>query len=460
MKYQRYHFVGIGGIGMSGIAQVLLEKGYSVSGSDISKTATAEKLESLGATIMLGHNGTNLSATDVVVVSSAISINNPEVKTAIRRGIPILHRSEMLALLMNEKKGIAIAGTHGKTTTTSMVALMVERAGIDPTVIIGGIVDQFKSNAKTGQGDYLVAEADESDGSLVRLNPHIAVITNIEADHMDYYADINAIKSTFVKFLKKVRPDGLAVLCVDDRNVKCVAEHYHGRKATYGLNNGAEIKAINIEFSELGSTYTVINHGLEVGRFSLNVPGMHNIYNSLAAIAVGTEMGIGMDVIQSALLEFKGAKRRFQVISSSDSMTVVDDYAHHPTEIMATLSAARKIRGQGRIISVFQPHRYSRTKYFFDLYGRSFFNSDHVIVTDIYAAGEKPIPQISGELIARTLTKYGHPSVEYIPSIDSVPQHIMEMSRPNDFVITLGAGDVWKVARMLSDAEALVVKSA
>ena len=450
MKFTKVHFIGIGGIGMSGIAQVLLEKGYEVSGSDIAETNMVKTLKGLGANIKVGHCANNINGSEVVVVSSAISISNPEVKTAIRRGIPILHRSEMLALLMNEKKGIAIAGTHGKTTTTSMISLLMERADLDPTIIIGGVVDQFKSNAKTGFGDYLVAEADESDGSLVRLSPNIAVITNIEADHMDYYSDINAIRATFAKFLSKVKPDGMAILCVDDHNVKQVSEFYHGRKMTYGMVNGAELKAVDITFSELGSDFLVINRGLEIGRFRLNVPGMHNIYNSLACIAVGLELGIDMQTIQTTFNEFKGARRRFQILSSHELLTVVDDYAHHPTEIMATLSAARKVRGKGRIISVFQPHRYTRTKYFYDLYGRSFFNSDQVIVTDIYAAGEKPIPRITGELITDTLRKYGHPGVTYIPNITDVTPHIMNMAQKNDFLITLGAGDVWKVAHNVS----------
>jgi len=451
MQYNSFHFIGVGGIGMSAIAKVLLQQGRTVMGSDVAKSAQVECLEKMGATVHVGHAAKNITGADVVVVSSAISINNPEVKAAIRRGIPILHRSEMLAMLMREKKGIAIAGTHGKTTTTSMVSLMVERAGLDPTIVIGGEVEQFRSNAKLGQGDWLVAEADESDGSLVRLSPRIAVVTNIEADHMDYYSDISEIRNTFGKFVSKIPEDGLAVFCTDDANVKMVSKLYHGKTTTYGLSNGAHLKAIKMEFTEMGSRFMVINKGLEIGMFRLNVPGMHNVYNCLAAIAVGMELGIGMDVLKDAMLEFKGAKRRFQVISNSGNMTVVDDYAHHPTEIMATLSAARKIHGKGRIISVFQPHRYSRTKYFFDLYGQSFFNSDHVIVTDIYSAGEKPIPKISGELIAASLKKYGHQEVTYIPNIKDVTEHLMKIATKDDFVITLGAGDVWKVARQLSD---------
>lgn len=451
MTDKKYHFIGIGGIGMSALAQILLEKGCRVSGSDIVKSGQAQKLEQLGACIKIGHAAHNVSGADFVVVSSAISINNPEVKSAIKRGIPILHRSELLAMLMRESKGIAVAGTHGKTTTTSMVSLMLERAGEDPTIVIGGILEQFGSNAKLGQGEFMVAEADESDGSLVRLSPHIAIVTNIEADHMDYYSDINQIKGTFNRFLAKLPEDGLAILCTDDHNVHELADGYHGKKLTYGLNNGAYLKAMKIDFNGMGSNFMVVNRGLEVGRFRLNVPGTHNIYNALAAIGLGIELGIDLDVIRDSLLEFRGANRRFQIVSNHGRMVVVDDYAHHPTEIMATLSAARKIHSKGRIISVFQPHRFTRTQYFFDLYGKSFFNSDCVIVTDVYSAGEAPIPRINGELIAETLKKYGHQGVTYIPKIQDIPSHILDVAGDNDFVITLGAGDVWKVAYTLRD---------
>ncbi len=452
MKFNSYHFVGIGGIGMSAIARVLLQMGLEVSGSDVARSHQVQAMEELGADIKLGHKPSNINGSEVVVVSSAISINNSEVKSAIKRGIPILHRSEMLAMLMQEHKGIAVSGTHGKTTTTSMISLMVERAGLDPTVLIGGELEQFHSNSKLGTGDYLIAEADESDGSLVRLSPHIAVVTNIEADHMDFYSDINEIKGTFNKFLAKLPEDGLCVLCTDDQNVKALGQQFDGRKTTYGLSNGAHLKAIEMEYTETGSAFTVIHKGLEIGRFSLRVPGMHNVYNCLATIAVGRELGIDMDIINNSFNEFKGAKRRFEVLSNSGRMTVVDDYAHHPTEIMATLSAARKIHGgKGRIISIFQPHRYSRTKYFFELYGQSFFNSDQVIVTDIYSAGEKPIPKINGALIADSLKKYGHQDVVYIPDINEIPNHILDTATNDDFVITLGAGDVWKVAHNLSE---------
>lgn len=458
MDYKNYHFIGIGGIGMSAIAKVLLQKGIKVMGSDVARSRQVQMLEELGANIKIGHDARNIIGADVAVVSSAISINNPEVKAAIRKGLPILHRSEMLAALMREKKGIAISGTHGKTTTTSMVSLLAEMAGLDPTILIGGEIEQLKSNAKLGQGEYLIAEADESDGSLVRLSPNIAVITNIEADHMDYYSDICEIRGTFGKFLSRLPQDGLAIMCTDDANVKMISKQYTGRKITFGLTNGAMLKAIKMDFTEMGSSFTVINRGLEIGQFRLNIPGMFNIYNALAAIAVGMEIGVDMKTIQNALMEFKGAKRRFQVLTSTNTMTVVDDYAHHPTEIMATLSAARKVHGSGRIISIFQPHRYSRTKYFFDLYGQSFFNSDLVIVTDIYAAGETPIPKISGELVAASLRKYGHQDVIYIPNINDVKNYILGVAGASDFVITLGAGDVWKVAHDLS--EHVRVKSA
>ncbi|HOO55703.1 MAG TPA: UDP-N-acetylmuramate--L-alanine ligase [bacterium] len=451
MEYNSFHFIGIGGIGMSGIAQILLQQGYSVTGSDVSKSAQVARLEGLGAKISMGHSSQNIAGSDVVIVSSAISINNPEVKTAIRRGIPILHRSEMLALLMKKFRGIGVSGTHGKTTATSMISLLLERADMDPTIIIGGILDQINSNAKLGKGEFLVAEADESDGSLVRLSPEIAVVTNIEADHMDYYTDLGQIKKTFENYLSKLPENGLAILCTDDHNVKDLSKHFDGKKLTYGLTNGAMLKAIKVEFSGIGSSFTVIKRGLEVGLFRLNVPGVHNVYNALAAIGLGIELGIDIETIRDSILEFNGAKRRFQILANHGGTVVVDDYAHHPTEIMATLSAARKIHGRGRIISVFQPHRFSRTQYFFDLYGKSFFNSDNVIVTDIYSAGEEPIPNISGELIAKTLKSYGHQNVMYIPKITEVTDYLAQYANKDDFVITLGAGDVWKVAHSLSD---------
>jgi len=451
MNFRKFHFVGIGGIGMSGIARILLEQGYHVTGSDIAPGKRLKALEDKGALIHIGHSSVNLNGAEVVVVSSAISINNPEVKSAIRRGIPILHRSEMLSMLMNESKGIAVAGTHGKTTTTSLISLMVENAGLDPTLVIGGEVPELQSNAKLGKGGLLVAEADESDGSLVRLNPWLAVITNIEADHMDYYNDLSAIRKTFARFLTKIPKDGTAILCVDDHNVKMLSEQFSGNQITYGLNNGAQLKAVDIHFSEHGTVFTVTDHGLETGKFFQRIPGMHNIYNSLAAIAVGMVLDIDHEVIRRTLREFKGAKRRFEVISTNDGVTIVDDYAHHPTEIMATLSAARKVHRSGRIISIFQPHRYTRTKYFFELYGQSFFNSDHVVVTEIYPAGEKPIPSITGELLARSLQKYGHNNVTYIPEIRDIPPFINKLAKCDDFIITLGAGDVWKVAYELSN---------
>jgi UDP-N-acetylmuramate--alanine ligase len=451
MEYNKLHFVGIGGIGMSALAQILLEKGYKVSGSDVSKSGQVQKLEELGACIKIGHAAQNVSGAEVIIVSSAISINNPEVKSAIKRGIPILHRSEMLAMLMKDTKGIAVSGTHGKTTTSSMVALALERAGLDPTIVIGGVLSQFGSNAKLGKGEYMVAEADESDGSLVRLSPKIAIVTNIEADHMDYYSDVDQIKNTFTKFLSKLPEDGLAIMCTDDHNVHELADQYHGKKLTYGLNNGAYLKAIKIEYSGMGSSFMVANRGLEVGRFRLNVPGTHNIYNALACIGLAIELGIDLDVVRNCLLEFAGANRRFQIVSNNGGMVVVDDYAHHPTEIMATLSAARRFHGDRRIISVFQPHRFSRTQYFFDLYGKSFFNSDCVIVTDVYSAGEKPIPNVNGELVANAMRKYGHQEVKYIPRIQDVTSHILNIANDDDFVITLGAGDVWKVAYSLRD---------
>lgn len=451
MNYKNIHFIGIGGIGMSGLAQILNERGFNISGSDIAANNITESLKGKGIKIFIGHKPENIDNADVIVVSSAISINNPEVKTAIKKGIPIMHRSEMLAKLMENKKGIAIAGTHGKTTTTSMISLILDKVGYDPTIIVGGIVPEFESNAKNGNGDFVVAEADESDGSLIRLRPFFGIITNIEADHLDYYSGIGDIKKVFEKFLALFPNNGYALLNYDDNNVKDIIKTCHNKYITYGLNNGVDFKASNIVFHDFGSTFTIVREGVSLEEISLSVPGIHNIYNALAATALGISLGIKFDDIRSILSTFKGVKRRFQIIGKNDQFTIIDDYAHHPTEIMATLSAARKIISNNRLISIFQPHRYTRTKYFYDDFGKAFFNSDIVIITDIYPAGEENIPQVTSKLIVDSLKKYGHNSVWYIPNIQEVPEFITNLVESNDTIITIGAGDIWKVGKILKE---------
>ncbi len=436
---------------MSGLAQILSERGFTVSGSDISTNSIIESLKNKNIKVFIGHSPENIDNADVVVVSSAISINNPEVKAALKKGIPIMHRSEMLAKLMENKKGIAIAGTHGKTTTTSMISLILDKSGYEPTLVVGGIVPELGSNAKNGKGDFIVAEADESDGSLIRLRPYFGVITNIEADHLDYYSSIGDIKKVFEKFLALLPNSGYALLNYDDTNIRDIIKTCRNKYITYGLNNGVDFKANNISFHDFGSTFSILKDGVCLGEISLSVPGIHNIYNALGATALGVSIGINFDDIKNILSTFKGAKRRFQIIGKNEQFTIIDDYAHYTTEIMATLSAARKIINNKRLISIFQPHRYTRTKYFYDEFGKSFFNADVVIVTDIYSAGEENIPHITSKLIVDSLKKYGHNSVWYIPNINDIPEFISKLAVGDDTIITIGAGDIWKVGKILKE---------
>ncbi len=455
MKLQQditYHFVGVGGVGMSGLAQALLAQGCRVSGSDLSRTPKTELLERQGAQVFSGHHEANTIQAGALVVSSAISLTNPEVKSAIRRGLPIFHRSEILAALMQQGRGIAVSGTHGKTTTTSMVSLVLEFGGLDPTVLVGGDVDYFGSNAKMGQSEWVVAEADESDGSLLRLPSYVGVITNIEEDHMDYYRDLKAIVEVFKRFLINLAPGGFSVLCVDDPYVLELSRLARSRVLTYGLNREADFSATNIQVQNGKTRFTVIRQGQPAFDVSLSVPGIHNVTNALAAIAVGLELGVQRKAIKEALENFRGARRRFEVLGkTSADITIVDDYAHHPTEIKATLQAARSTPSR-RVVSLFQPHRYTRTKHFFEQYGRCFYNADEVIVMDVYGAGETPIENINGDLVAQALRRYGHPNVKYIPGIEEILKYLETSLAPGDLLVTLGAGDVWKIAHRLRNS--------
>ncbi len=446
-----YHFVGVGGVGMSGLAQALVSQGFQVSGSDLSETTKTDKLKKLGVQLFVGHHEANTMQCGALVVSSAISLTNPEVKTAIRRGLPIFHRSEVLAALMQTQKGIAVSGTHGKTTTTSMTSLVLEFGGLDPTVLVGGDVDYFGSNAKVGKGDFLVAEADESDGSLLRLPSFAGIITNIEEDHMDYYRDLDAIQEVFKRFLLCLNPEGFAVVCVDDPVVLALSRLAKCKVLTYGLNREADFTATNVRFQGAVTHFTVCRHGRPSFDVTLNVPGVHNVTNALAAIAVGLELGVSRKDIKEALEVFRGARRRFEVLGRTPGdITIVDDYAHHPTEIKATLQAARSTPSR-RVISLFQPHRYTRTRHFFEQYGRCFYNADEVIVTDIYPAGEAPIENVSGERVAEALRRYGHPHVTYMANRDDIRRYLQETLQPGDLVVTLGAGDIWKLAHELKN---------
>jgi UDP-N-acetylmuramate--alanine ligase len=389
-KIQHIHFVGIGGIGMSGIAEVLLNLGYHVSGSDIKESEVTRRLQSLGCEISFGHRRENVKEADVVVVSSAVRKQNPEVEVAEERLIPVIPRAEMLAELMRMKVGIAIAGTHGKTTTTSLISTVLAAGGLDPTVVIGGRLNSIGSNAKLGQGEFLVAEADESDGSFVKLMPTIAVVTNIDPEHLDYYKGIEEIKETFLSFINKIPFFGMAVLCLDHPNIQSLIPRLKKRFTTYGLTTQADYQAKEIAFEGLFTSFDVLYNRKELGRVRLQMPGLHNVYNALATIATAFELDIPFHIVQETLRDFSGVQRRFQIKGEKRDILVVDDYGHHPVEIMATLRAAR--RGwQKRIIAVFQPHRFSRTQTLFHDFLTAFYDADVLILTDIYAAGEDRI---------------------------------------------------------------------
>jgi len=456
-KFQRIHFVGIGGVGMSGIAEVLVNLGYKVSGSDMKESDTTRRLESMGAKVFIGHRPENIDDAHVVVISSAVKDDNPEVFAAREMQTPVIPRAEMLAELMRLKYGVAVAGAHGKTSTTSMVATVLAKGGIDPTVVIGGKVNSLGAGAKLGQGEFLVAEADESDGSFLKLSPTIAVVTNIDAEHLDFYTGgMDEIKAAFLAFVNKVPFYGLVVLCLDERNIQDLIPHVSKRYTTYGLSAQADTSAGDVELKGLGSSFDVVHNGNALGRFELSVPGVHNVYNSLAAIAVGLELDIPVDIIRAALKEFGGVQRRFQVKGEAKGVMVVDDYGHHPTEIKATLAAAKKGLGR-RVVTVFQPHRYTRTRDQLVEFFTAFNQADRVVVMDIYAAGEKPIEGINARALSDGIKSRGHKDVTYVPDKDAVLSWLADNLKEGDVLITLGAGDVWKLgeaalARLMEDA--------
>jgi UDP-N-acetylmuramate--alanine ligase len=443
-KIEKIHFVGIGGIGMSGIAEVLLNLGYRVSGSDLKRSDITERLASLGGEIQYGHARENVREADVVVISSAVKEDNPEVLEARERLVPVIPRAEMLAELMRMKYGIAIAGTHGKTTTTSMVSTLLGHAGIDPTVVIGGRLDSIGSNARLGQGKFLVAEADESDGSFLKLTPTIAVVTNIDADHLDFYSGIDEIKRTFVEFINKVPFYGLAVLCLDSENVAAVIPRVQKRFVTYGLTSQADFRASDISISGMRTTFTAHFRGERLGEISFNMPGAHNVMNALAATAVAMELNVPFAVIQEAFRDFGGVGRRFQVKGEPAGIMVVDDYGHHPVEIRATLTAAKGGWPERRLVVAFQPHRYSRTKELFNDFVTAFYDADALILTDIYAAGEEPIPGIGAAELAQAIKKHGQRDVTYLADRGAIPDHALGVLRPGDIFLTLGAGNLWQ----------------
>ena len=444
-KIQHVHFVGIGGIGMSGIAEVLLNLGYQISGSDLKESEVTRRLVSLGCTVSYGHRKENVKEADVVVISSAVRSGNPEVEVAEQRLIPVIPRAEMLAELMRMKVGVAIAGTHGKTTTTSLIATVLAAGGLDPTVVIGGRLNSLGSNARLGQGDFLVAEVDESDGSFLKLMPTIAVVTNIDADHLDHYTGIEEIKEAFHQFLNKIPFFGLAVLCLDHPNIQSLIPKLKKRFTTYGLTTQADFQAKEITFEGLSTTFDVLHQRQEVGRLRIQMPGLHNVYNALATVATAFELEIPFQVVQHALRDFGGIQRRFHIKGEKKGILIVDDYGHHPVEIMATLKAART-GWERRVIAVFQPHRYTRTQALFQEFLTAFYDADVLILTEIYPAGEDPIPGVEARALFEGIREYGHKDVTFLRNKKEIVDHLLRIVRSGDLVVTLGAGDIWQIA--------------
>ncbi|MBP1309301.1 UDP-N-acetylmuramate--alanine ligase [Paenibacillus sp. 1182] len=446
---EHVHFIGIGGYGMSAIARVMLEMGYTVTGSDVASQSLTEKLAAKGAKIYIGHTPEHIVGADIVVYSTALSRDNVERVAAEELNIPTLHRSQMLARLLNERKGIAVAGAHGKTTTSSMIALVMERCNVDPTYIIGGEITNLGTNAKAGKSEFVVAEADESDGSFLQYHPWQGIVTNIEADHLENYdGDFNRLKSAYVQFLSQIQPDGAAIVCSDDQNIREMLPQLQTRVITYGIERDADYMATNIQLGDRRLSFTMNHKGTALGTIELSVPGKHNVYNAMATVISCLEAGIPFDQIAATIVEFHGAKRRFQVIGELHDVLVVDDYAHHPTEIIATLQAA-KSTGK-RIVAVFQPQRYTRTYFLLDQFSRAFSDADEVIIPDIYSpAGEERIEGIDSQKLVELIKINSNKNARYLPSKDEILSYLLHAVKPGDIVITMGAGDVWKISTAL-----------
>ena len=450
-KVKRIHFVGIGGIGMSGIAEVLINLGYAVSGSDVQTSDTTNRLLGLGARVALGHAADNIGNADVVVTSTAVKGDNPEVAEAHLRGIPVIPRAEMLAELLKMKFSVAVSGSHGKTSTTSMVSTILAHGGLDPTMVIGGKLASIGSNARLGDGDILVAEADESDGSFLKLSPTIAVITNIDREHLDYYPGIEEIKKAFLTFANIVPFYGCTVMCVDNEHVRAIADSIKRRTITYSIDQPADYAARDIDFQQDKTIFHLFHAGRSLGKIELRVPGLFNVYNAMAAVAVARELGLDMETISDALAGFSGVGRRLEIKGEAGGITVVDDYGHHPTEITATLAAARQ-RYRGRLIVVFQPHRFSRTQALFNEFTGAFGDADVLILNDIYPASEAPIPGINSAALWAAIRESGHPDVSYIGQAQNTLEYLMQTVRSGDTVLTLGAGSVYKIGEALLEA--------
>ena len=450
-RIQHVHFVGIGGIGMSGIAEVLVNLGFRVSGSDLKSSSVTDRLQQMGVEIFEGHAAENVGQPHVVVRSTAVRDENPEIIEAHRRSIPVIPRAEMLAELMRLKPHtVAVAGSHGKTTTTSMVATVLGHAGLDPTMVVGGVVGAFGSNAHLGTSDLMVVEADESDRSFLMLTPTIAVVTNIDREHMDYYHDMDDVRACFAKFVNSVPFYGSSVLCLDDPNVQAIIPLLERRRMTYGLSAQADVSAHGIRYdNNFGSTFSVWRGSDVIGDLTLHVPGMHNVYNALAAIAVGFELEVSFERICEGLSSFTGAGRRFQAKGEVNGVLVVDDYGHHPTEVRATLAAAKLGSGGRRIVVLFQPHRYTRTHDLMQEFARSFNNADVLFISDIYAASEDPIEGVTSEALTNAIKRFGHKEVSYIGGLERAATLLRDYVQPGDLVVTLGAGTVNRVSDQL-----------
>lgn len=449
-RYQHIHFIGIGGIGMSGIAELLLNLGYKVSGSDLKTSDLTKRLQTLGAVIYSGHDPSHLTGADVVVVSSAVSEENPELDAARKLPkVPVIRRAEMLAELMRLKYSVLVAGAHGKTTTTSMVSTVLARGGLDPTVVIGGKLNAWGTNAKLGSGEFMVAEADESDGTFLMLPPTIAVVTNIDLEHLDYYRDIDHIKDTFLRFINKVPFYGQAILCLDDQNIQAILPHVHKRFVTYGFSPEADFQARQVKNSGLCSSFRVFHGGEELGEMEIRIPGRHNVLNSLAAVAVARELEIPWTSVQAGLQDMTGVQRRFQIKGEAGGVLVLDDYGHHPTEIRAVLEAlAGCYPGRRRIIA-FQPHRYTRTRALMAQFATCFHNCDALLVSEIYPASEKPIPGITGQKLAEEIAAQGRRDLYFCPTLEQMHDKLLSIVKPGDAVMTLGAGSILQVGEWL-----------
>ncbi len=443
-RVRHVHFIGVGGVGMSGLAEILRTLEFDVSGSDQKEGENTKNLRRLGVRVDLGHLAENVHGADVIVYSSAISKENPEIVEARKLGVPVISRAEMLAELMRVKYGVAIAGSHGKTTTTSLVATVLRAAGFDPTVVVGGRMAALGSTARLGVGDLLVAEADESDGSFLRLTPTIAVVTNIDPEHLDFYVTHERIKDAFVEFIQKVPFYGLAVLCLDHPDVQDLLPRVQRRHVTYGLSPQADYFARNVQASGVEMSFDAFRRGEALGHFTVRMPGQHNVLNTLAAIAVADELEVPLDVLKEALATFHGVARRFTVVDVAEGVTLVDDYGHHPAEVRATLAAARRAYN-GKVLVAFQPHRYTRTQHLFDDFARAFNDADSVFLSDIYAAGERPIEGISSKSLTEGIKAHGHHSASYVSDKEELAQKLAAVARPGDVVIALGAGDINRI---------------